>query len=108
MRWISAFFIAFAAMMALPQAAQAAQLDQRATAPVFTTAPVDDAILANLRGGESPFARLTVGTATRIVDDQARADLRQTGSVSRVEMDVWWGSIGSEMIAQNVRAAGGQ
>lgn len=99
MRWI---LVVLAAMLTLPQMARAERLAQT---PVFAIAPIADASLADERGGQAPFARLTRGGALRLADDQARADLRQTGGVARIQMDVWWGSTGSELIAQSVRAA---
>ena len=100
MRWILPML---AAIVAVPQAAWAERLPEPA---VFAATPMSDAMLADERGGQSPFARLTRGGALRLADDQARADLRQTGGVARIQMDVWWGTIGSELIAESVRAAG--
>ena len=37
------------------------------------------------------------------VDFASRTDFRLTGSISRIEMDVWWGTVGSELIANAVR-----
>ena len=98
MRWILMMLVA---MFAVPQVASAERMAEPA---MFAAMPMSDAALAAERGGESPFARLTRAGAVRLADDQARADLRQTGGVGRIEMDVWWGTIGSELIAESVRA----
>lgn len=101
MRWIVKLMLALTAL-AMPMAAQAERLDT----PLFQTTAVDEAVLAEARGGQSPFATLTVGSATRLLDAQAQADLRQTGTIGRITMDVWWSSIGAELIATSARAAG--
>lgn len=97
--------IGLALLMALmtPDTAQASRFNE---APPFASQPVNASALSEVRGGQSPFAALTVATANRMVDDNARADLRLTGGVARIEMDWWWGQIGSQLIAENVRAAG--
>ena len=114
MRWLMVILGVLAAA-ALPSAARAEHRTSQtmfASAPVngetlFAVAPVSDETLSEMRGGQGLFSRLTVGGTARLLDDHARADLRLTGGVSRVEMDVWWGTTGSELIAQSVRAAGG-
>ena len=108
MRMIHAVCLTSAAMLALPHAAWAesrvAPLPTTATAALFAAAPLGEAELSSIRGGQAP-GRLTVGSALRRIDDQARADLRFTGDLGRIEMDVWWGSIGGELVAQSVRAS---
>lgn len=101
MRWVAKLMLALTTL-AMPVTAQAERLDT----PFFQTTAVDDAVLAEARGGQSPFASLTVGSTARLLDAQAQADLRQTGTIGRITMDVWWGTIGAELIATSVRAAG--
>lgn len=86
----------------------AAQASYITDGRAFAVAPLDEGGLAGVRGGASPFALLTVRTFSRIADDNGRADLRQTAGIGRVQMDVWWGSTGSELIAQSVRNGGYQ
>lgn len=73
----------------------------------FAKTPLPDVALARVRGTSSPFAPLTSGDLLKLVDVQTHADLRQTGLVGRVQMDVWWGTIGSQLIANSVRASPG-
>lgn len=108
MRWMMPILVAMAAMM-LPGVARAEQRTSDmpfASASIFGSSPVSDSVLSDLRGGQGLFSRLTVGGTARLLDDHARADLRLTGGVARVEMDVWWGTTGASLIAANVRAAG--
>lgn len=88
----------------------AAHAEERATAFAsdsrpFAQEPVSESLLSGARGGSGPFASLTRATAYHIVDEAARSDLRMSGSLGRIEMDVWWGAIGSELIAVNVRSS---
>ena len=99
-------FIIRAAVAAALMASQAGHASNVGEGRAFDLAPVDEGVLAGVRGGQSPFASLTVGTFSRIVDDNGRADLRQSAGVGRTQMDVWWGSTGSELIAESVRNNG--
>ena len=74
-----------------------------ADAPFAATA-LSDTALSDVSGGQAP-GMLTIGSALRLIDDQARADLRFTANLGRIEMDVWWGSTGGELVAQSVRAS---
>lgn len=98
MRWLAMMTAAVAATTAVPGEAWAAE-----TRPVFATAAVDDATLAQARGGQSPFRTLTIGSTYRLADAEARSFFR-AGMSARIEMDVWWGTVGAELVATSVRA----
>ncbi|RYD21105.1 MAG: hypothetical protein EOP89_13670 [Lysobacteraceae bacterium] len=65
---------------------------------------LSEGALDNVRGTASPYAPLSQRNFAGIADVQARSDFRQYGSVARIQMDVWWGTIGSELIANAARA----
>lgn len=88
---------ALAITMATPTYAAAAS-----PAP-FATAAVSDDVLASARGGASPYGVLTRNALATLDDAHSRADFRLLGSVGNLQMDVWWGTIGSELIANAVR-----
>lgn len=76
------------------------------TPDVFThERPVSDELLGATRGGSALFASLSVGRVTSMADANARSDLRFLGSSGQYQMDIWWGTVGSELIAQTVRDA---
>lgn len=70
----------------------------------FGTPVLPDDALSDIRGTASPYASSTHRNFAGIADVQARSDFRQYGSVARIQMDVWWGTIGSELIAKAARA----
>lgn len=69
----------------------------------FGTPALSDGVLGDICGTASPYAPLSRRNLAGIADVQARSDFRQYGSVARIQMDVWWGTIGSELIANAVR-----
>ena len=93
------------ALTAALACSQAGYAQPFAEGRIFDSEPVSEDILATARGGQSPFAPLTTGALVRLADDNTRADLRLTGGTGKIQMDVWWGIIGSELIAENVRNA---
>lgn len=99
MRWLMTVMIV---MLAWPAAARAAEQ------PLFAQGPVSDAVLADARGGQSPFASLTVGSTYRLLDADSRFQFRSVGTMARIEMDNWWGSTGSELVATSVRMGAGR
>ncbi|RYG93997.1 MAG: hypothetical protein EON58_17215 [Alphaproteobacteria bacterium] len=60
--------------------------------------------LATVVGTHSGLTRRTFAALT---EAQARTDIRAALEAGGLEMDVWWGSIGSAIIADNVRNAEG-
>ena len=62
-------------------------------------------MLGNTRGGTAMFALLSVGRLRLIADANTRSDLRFFGASGQYQMDIWWGTVGSELIAQTVRGA---
>ena len=60
-----------------------------------------DQQLAMIRGGIG--WSLTEGTLVQLSDTYSLAELRLSGSIGRTQMDVWWGSTGSQLIANSVR-----
>lgn len=71
----------------------------------FAAVAVSDDELAKVSGTASPYASLTRRSLVTIADSQSRNDFRGTGAVASVQMEVWWGTIGSELIANAVRNA---
>ena len=69
----------------------------------FATVAVSDDELAKVSGTASPYASLTRRSLVTIADSQSRNDFR--GTVASLQMEVWWGTIGSELIANAVRNA---
>lgn len=74
-----------------------------AGAPVFETAPLSERSLASVTGGASPFGPLSRGQLAALADVQARTDQQFAAALGRNQMDVWWGSAGSELVASSVR-----
>ena len=105
MRMFQALCLIVAAILALPNVAhaQSSTMLTAAESPFAATA-LSEAELSDVRGGQA-VGVLTSGSALRLIDDQARADLRFTSSLGRIVMDVWWGSTGGELVAQSVRAS---
>ena len=107
MRWIAALLITLAAMIAMPSTAHAeATVDATAYAApaLFAGAAIDDAELADIRGGQTPFAPLTRRAAVTMQEAQFASDARQTAGVAGVTFDVWFASTGADLIAANLRA----
>jgi hypothetical protein len=76
-------------------------------APAFAGyAPVSTGALQTTSGGSR--SALTLGIVKALSQTQSHADLQNQGHIARVEMDVWWGSIGSELIATAIRNAGAE
>lgn len=71
----------------------------------FATVAVSDDELAKVSGTASPYASLSRQSLVAIADSQSRNDFRGTGAVANLQMEVWWGTIGSELIANAVRSA---
>ena len=105
MRLFQALCLIVAAILALPNVAHAQSNTMPTAAELpFAATALSEAELSNVRGGQA-VGVLTSGSALRLIDDQARADLRFTGDLGRIVMDVWWGSTGGELVAQSVRAS---
>lgn len=70
---------------------------------LFGTAPVGDASLAESRG----MTGLSVGLTERILRSSAEIEARNAfrfgALVPAIQMDVWWGTQGSQLIAGAVR-----
>ena len=89
---------AFGAISASPVRAE--------VSPVFThERPVSEELLGATRGGSALFTFLSVGQVTLMTDTNARSDLRFFGASGQYQMDIWWSTTGSELIAQSVRGA---
>ena len=73
-------------------------------AQLFAERYVSDDILSRVRGSGSPFALLTERQVTAFSEQQSQFDARVFGTIGRVQMDIWWGTEGSELIATTVRA----
>ena len=71
--------------------------------PFVAASVVSDQELAKLHGTASPYAMLTRGNLARLADSQSRSDFRVVGSIATLQMEAWWGTIGSELIANAVR-----
>ncbi len=93
----------FAAMLAVsvPAIASAAPID--ASRP-FAEARVSDEILGQTRGSGAPFGYVSRRQVSTSASNQLQFDTRMFGTIGRIQMDVWWGSVGSEFIANAVRA----
>ncbi len=83
--------------------AQPALAHSGTTPGIFSAQPVADSELGAARGAASPYAALSRGSLSRLSDAQSRSDFRVTGTISTLQMEVWWGTIGSELIANAVR-----
>ena len=70
----------------------------------FAERSVSDDVLSRVRGSGSPFALLTERQVTAFSEQQSQFDARVFGTIGRVQMDIWWGTKGSELIATTVRA----
>ena len=92
-----------AAAIAVGAASAASAQPPVAMAP-FAGMPVSDLDLAAIRGSGVPFASPTRRQVAGLADLQSQFDARMFGVVARVQMDVWWGSEGATLIAQEVRA----
>ena len=66
--------------------------------------PVTDDVLSTARGGTALFATLSQGRVAMMADTNARGDFRFYGASAQYQMDIWWGTVGSELIAETVRA----
>ncbi|RYF12366.1 MAG: hypothetical protein EOO77_17545 [Oxalobacteraceae bacterium] len=87
-------------------AAAASQVRAEASPNVFThERPVSEELLDATRGGTSLFASLSIGRLRSMTEANARSDLRFLGASGQYQMDIWWGTVGSELIAQSVRGA---
>ncbi|RYF19555.1 MAG: hypothetical protein EOO77_09885 [Oxalobacteraceae bacterium] len=69
----------------------------------FSVAPVSDVALEDVRGTASPYAPLSRGTLLILADEQSQTGFRLGGAINNLQMAVWWGTIGSELIANAVR-----
>lgn len=95
--------IILASIVGLASATTASAQSESLVRP-FAERSVADDVLSRVRGSGSPFALLTERQVTAFSDQQSQFDSRVFGTVGRVQMDVWWGSEGSELIATAVRA----
>lgn len=92
----------FAAVISVASPALAGPFSQDT---VFgNVSPVSEFALSEVRGTAAPVERLTRTTLRTAADRLSRDDSLFTGAIARIQMDVWWGSVGSEMIANAVRA----
>lgn len=85
----------------LPETAQAADVSSR---QMFGENPVSDNVLATQRGGFAISPSKVRYGLRWVVVDQVRSTQRLTTGDLQSVMDVWWGSVGSDLIAANVRA----
>lgn len=69
----------------------------------FAAAPVSEQTLGAITGTGAPYTPLSRSNLTALADNQSRNDFRFIGSTGGLQMEVWWGSIGSELIANAVR-----
>ena len=69
----------------------------------FLTPAVSDQLLSETVGTGSPFAPLSRRNFAQFTEVQSRNDSRLFGSITALQMDAWWGTIGSELIANAVR-----
>ncbi|WP_445192277.1 hypothetical protein ACT009_17240 [Sphingomonas sp. Tas61C01] len=69
--------------------------------------PVSGEILAGVRGGSAMLATMSIGRLTTMTEAYARSDSHVYGATGQYQMDIWWSTTGSEIIAENVRAATG-
>lgn len=83
----------------------AAEVRRAPSTPVFAGDVVGDTELSGARAGYAVGPRLTRNTFASMVDTQTRADFRDTASIGRTTMDIWWGSTGIELIANSVRGS---
>lgn len=71
--------------------------------PFINAAAVPDHALGNIRGGQA--WSMTVGNLLSLSQAEQVQSSQWIASNSRTQMDVWWGSEGSQMIAESVRVA---
>ena len=90
---------ALIAAASLPAAVAAAPA---VTAP-FAGPAVPDRVLSEISGTASPYAPLSRGNFTRFAEMQSRDDARVFGAIAGLQMDAWWSTIGSELIANATR-----
>lgn len=96
--WI--ILIAALALFALPSVARA-----NPPAPVFDTAAMPDHELAFESGTYAgTSAGLNPANLHAVIDADVRGWFRATSDISGVEMDVWWSTSGSDLIAANLRS----
>lgn len=97
--------------LAIPVALLASMLPAPARAitplepPPFSEGVVPDEELALHSGTFAGVATsLNSSTLNAVIDADVRAWFRATSDISGVEMDVWWTSTGTDMIAANMRS----
>ena len=91
-----AFLALFAAATAQPTLAAQPFFEQRAA--------VTDQVLESNHGTGS--WQLTVGGLAQLSNGDSANYLQWVARSARTQMDVWWGSVGSELIAESVRSGG--
>lgn len=72
-------------------------------APTFEVPAVSDQVLREISGTASPYAPLSRSNFADLAEAQSRGDVRLFGSIASLQMDAWWGTIGSELIANAIR-----
>lgn len=98
-------FLPAAFVLGLATIPTEAAAESIAAQPLFGGAMIADTALAAIRGSADYSAGLTRRQARAAADLHASFDTRTLGSVARIEMDVWWGSAGSQLVANSVRSA---
>ena len=74
-------------------------------APVFeASSTLSDQTLAEVRGTRT--WQLTRSSLVDLSEGHGAGYLQWIGKSGRVQMDVWWSTVGSQLIAQSVRQAG--
>ena len=71
--------------------------------PFIDAAAVPDDALGDIRGGQA--WSMTVRNLLSLAQAEQAQSFQWIASNSRTQMDVWWGSVGSQMISNSVRAA---
>lgn len=71
--------------------------------PTFEMPAVSDQLLSEISGTASPYAPLSRSSFADLAEVQSRGDVRLFGLIASLQMDAWWGTIGSELIANAVR-----
>lgn len=94
----AAFSAVFAALAATPASAEAVSLFAQGR-------PVSNESLDRIRGGTAPFATMSRNQLATMTDANARSDFRFVGASGQYQMDIWWSTVGLEIIAQTARAA---
>lgn len=93
----------FAAMIAVSSPAIASAAPAGSLRP-FAESTVSDEILGETRGSGTPFGYVSRRQVSTNASNQLQFDSRMFGTIGRIQMDVWWGSVGSQLIANAVRA----